>query len=93
ALTVAGVPHYVSAPGNMFSVFFADGEVRDYDDAARQNVKVYAAFFHEMLRRGVYMPPSAFEAWFVSFALDEAALARIEAALPHAARAAAMVEG
>lgn len=89
ALTEAGVPHYVSAPGNMFSVFFAEGEVRNFDDASRQHTGAYAAFFHEMLRRGVYLPPSAFEAWFVSFALDEAALDRVEHALPHAARAAA----
>jgi glutamate-1-semialdehyde 2,1-aminomutase len=41
-----------------------------------------------MLERGVYLPPSAFEAWFVSAALDAAALDTIAAALPHAARAA-----
>ena len=42
-----------------------------------------------MLERGVYLPPSAFEAWFLSAAHDEAALGRVAEALPHAARAAA----
>jgi glutamate-1-semialdehyde 2,1-aminomutase len=42
-----------------------------------------------MLSRGVYLPPSAYEAWFVSAAIDDVALEVIEAALPHAARAAA----
>jgi glutamate-1-semialdehyde 2,1-aminomutase len=91
ALTEAGVPHRVSTAGNMFSVFFTADDVRDFAGAARQDVAAYAAFFHEMLRQGVYLPPSAFEAWFVSYALDEAAVDHIAAALPHAAHAAAKV--
>ncbi len=51
----------------------------------------FRAFFHDMLGRGVYLPPSAYEAWFVSAAIDDAALEVIEAALPHAARAAGAV--
>ena len=50
----------------MFSVFLADGPVRDFDDAQRQDTAAYAAFFHAMLDRGVYLPPSAYEAWFLS---------------------------
>ncbi|MFD6455866.1 aspartate aminotransferase family protein, partial [Nocardia sp. NPDC060220] len=49
----------------------------------------YPAFFHALLDAGVYAPPSAFEAWFVSAALDEDAFDRIAAALPAAALAAA----
>lgn len=49
----------------------------------------FPAFFHALLDGGVYAPPSAFETWFVSAALDDAAFERIEAALPAAARAAA----
>lgn len=90
-LTKAGVAHRVSAAGNMFSVFFTDAPVRDYTDAAKQDTAAYAAFFHEMLNRGVYLPPSAYEAWFVSAALDEAAMEHIAAALPFAAEAAARV--
>ena len=66
-------------------------QVRDYDDARSQNVAQYTAFFHAMLARGVYLPPSAFEAWFVNAALSGTALDRVLEALPAAARAAAEV--
>ena len=75
--------------GNMFSIFFTETEVVDYDTAKTQDAAAFKAFFHAMLARGVYLPPSAFESWFVSTALDDAALEQIAAALPHAARAAA----
>ena len=91
ALTSAGVPHRVNRAGSLFSVFFADHTVVDYATASQQNVLQYKAFFHEMLARGVYLPPSAYEAWFVSAAHDDAALERVAEALPHAARAAAAV--
>jgi glutamate-1-semialdehyde 2,1-aminomutase len=89
ALSAAGVPHRLSSAGSMFSVFFTDREIVDYAGAQTQNVDAFRAFFHEMLSRGVYLPPSAYEAWFVSAAIDDVALEVIEAALPHAARAAA----
>jgi glutamate-1-semialdehyde 2,1-aminomutase len=73
----------------MFSVFFADGEVRDFAGAQAQDTAAFAAFFHTMLDQGVYLPPSAFEAWFLSAAHDDAALDRVVAALPAAAAAAA----
>ena len=92
ALTSAGVAHRVNRAGSLFSVFFADHTVVDYATASQQNVLQYKAFFHEMLARGVYLPPSAYEAWFVSAAHDDAALERVAEALPHAARAAAAVE-
>ena len=57
--------------------------------ASAQEAWRYRAFFHSMLDAGVYLPPSAFEAWFVSAAHDQAALDRVVAALPAAARAAA----
>jgi glutamate-1-semialdehyde 2,1-aminomutase len=91
ALFAAGVPHRVQQAGNMFSVFFVPDErrVRDYEDAKSQDVGRYTAFFHGMLARGVYLPPSAFEAWFVNAQLEGEALDRVLAALPAAARAAA----
>jgi glutamate-1-semialdehyde 2,1-aminomutase len=89
ALDAAGVAHVVQHAGSMFSVFFAPGDVRDYDSARRQEAFRYTAFFHAMLERGVYLPPSAFEAWFLSVAHDDAAMQRVVDALPHAARAAA----
>jgi glutamate-1-semialdehyde 2,1-aminomutase len=92
ALAAAGVPHRLSCAGNMFSVFFTDADVVDYDSARTQDTAAYRAFFHEMLARGVYLPPSAYESWFVSAAHDEQALERVAEALPHAARAAAAVD-
>jgi glutamate-1-semialdehyde 2,1-aminomutase len=89
ALGAAGVPHTLSYAGSMFSIFFTGADVVDYAGAQRQDVDAFRAFFHEMLARGVYLPPSAYESWFVSGALGDAALEVIEAALPHAARAAA----
>jgi len=93
ALRDAGVPHVMSAAGNLFSVFFVDDdevtEVRDFSGAQRQAQHRFRAFFHTMLAHGVYLPPSAFEAWFLSAAHDQEAVERIAAALPHAARAAA----
>jgi glutamate-1-semialdehyde 2,1-aminomutase len=85
-----GVPHCLSTAGNLFTVFLGRTEpVRNFADAKAQSTAAYAAFFHAMLDGGVYLPPSAFEAWFVSAVHDEHALSRIADALPAAARAAA----
>ncbi|MFJ9581748.1 glutamate-1-semialdehyde 2,1-aminomutase [Streptomyces sp. NPDC101191] len=89
ALTKEGVAHRLQTASNMFSVFFTSDEVRNYDDAKKQEAFRFNAFFHSMLADGVYLPPSAFESWFVSAAHDERAVERIAAALPAAARAAA----
>ena len=91
ALSAEGVAHRVNRAGSLFSIFFADHVVVDYATASQQNVLQYKAFFHAMLAHGVYLPPSAYESWFVSAAHDDAALERVAAALPHAARAAAAV--
>ena len=56
--------------------------VRDFADAAAQDTAAYAAFFHAMLDRGVYLPPSAFEAWFLSAAHDDRAVQTVLDALP-----------
>jgi glutamate-1-semialdehyde 2,1-aminomutase len=85
-----GVPHYLSTAGSLFTIFLGRTEpVRNFDDAKDQSTAAYAAFFHAMLDGGVYLPPSAFEAWFVSAAHDEEALSRVADAVPAAARAAA----
>ena len=95
ALRSAGVPHVVQRAGSMLSVFFRGPEpdavpaVPDYAAARTQDTAAFAAFFHAMLAAGVYLPPSAFESWFLSAAHDEAALGRVVDALPAAARAAA----
>ena len=89
ALTDAGVAHAVSHAGSLFGVVFAPEAPRDYAAAQAQEVFRYAPFFHAMREQGVALPPSVFEAWFLTAAHDEAALERIERALPIAARAAA----
>jgi len=101
ALTESGVPHVVQSTGTMFSVFFTPGDpgdtggtgrVADFATASTQDTAAYAAFFHAMLDRGVHLPPSAFEAWFVSAAHDDRAVQAVLDALPAAAAAAAAVQ-
>jgi glutamate-1-semialdehyde 2,1-aminomutase len=96
ALREHGVPHVVQAAGNLFSVFFVEADggsaIRDLGGAKAQAGHRFAAFFHAMLSRGVYLPPSPYEAWFVSTALAEngdEALDRVTEALGYAAQAAA----
>jgi glutamate-1-semialdehyde 2,1-aminomutase len=89
ALDEAGVAHQVQYAGNLLSVFFAEKPVTDFAEAQAAQTFRYKPFFHTMLDAGVYLPPSAFEAWFVNAAMDDAAMARIADALPAAARAAA----
>jgi glutamate-1-semialdehyde 2,1-aminomutase len=92
ALDEAGVPYRLQTGGSLFSFFWNDGaDVPDFAAARLQSAERYAAFFHAMLAAGVHLPPSAFEAWFVSASHDDAALERIAVALPGAARAAAAV--
>jgi glutamate-1-semialdehyde 2,1-aminomutase len=89
ALRAEGVPHRVQLAGNLVSVFFTEEPVRDFAAAKAAQSWRFPAFFHALLARGVYPPPSAFEAWFVNAALDDEAFEVISAALPHAAKAAA----
>jgi glutamate-1-semialdehyde 2,1-aminomutase len=94
ALSEAGVPHVLQAAGNMFSVFFVEegvASVPNFEVAGAQRVDRFRAFFHAMLDQGVHLPPSAFEAWFLSAAHDDRAMDKVIAALPAAARAAAAV--
>ncbi len=94
ALETASVPYVVQAAGNLFSVFFVGEDVDsvpDYATASTQVTARYSAFFHSMLDAGVYLPPSAYEGWFLSAAHDDRALDRVISALPAAAAAAAGV--
>jgi len=94
ALTDAGVPFRLQEAGSLFSFFLGVTEpVRDFGAARAQSSAAYAAFFHAMLDRGVYLPPSPFEAWFLSAAHDEVAISVIAEALPPAAAAAAAALG
>jgi glutamate-1-semialdehyde 2,1-aminomutase len=64
----AGVPVEVCHTTGLLTVFFSDEPVRDYDDARACDTERYATFCRAMLERGVYLPPSQFEAWFPSLA-------------------------
>jgi glutamate-1-semialdehyde 2,1-aminomutase len=64
----AGVPVQVNRVGSMLTIFFSDKPVVNYQTAALSDTRAYARFFHRMLERGVYLPPSQFEAVFVSAA-------------------------
>ncbi len=89
SLTKAGVVHQVQRAGNMLSVFFCEDPVTDYAAARASQTWRFAPFFHALLDAGVYPPCSAYEAWFVSAALDDDAFEQIADALPAAALAAA----
>lgn len=91
ALDSEGVDHSIQRAGNLFSVAFGTSArgVHNYDDAQGQETFRYAPFFHSMLDSGIYLPPSVFEAWFLSAAHDDAAMNRIVDALPAAVKAAA----
>lgn len=89
ALTDAGVVHAVPRAGNLFGLVFAAAAPVNYAQAQAQDSFRYAPFFHVMREQGVALPPSVFEAWFLTAAHSDDDLAAIEAALPAAAAAAA----
>ncbi len=89
ALAAEGVAHRLQYAGNFLSIFFSDTPVTDFAGAQAAQTWRYAPFFHAMLDAGVYLPPSAFESWFVNTAIDDEALGIVRDALPAAARAAA----
>jgi glutamate-1-semialdehyde 2,1-aminomutase len=89
ALTAEGVAHQVQYAGNLVSVFFAAEPVTDFTGAQAAATYRYKPFFHALLDAGVYLPPSAFEAWFVNAAMDDEVFDILATALPAAARAAA----
>lgn len=75
----AGIPITVNRVGSMFTIFFQQGPVVSYTTAKASNTEQFARFHHEMLERGIYLPPSQFEAAFLNDALsdnDEAAILR-----------------
>ncbi len=76
----AGVPLQVNAFGSLVTPFFTNEPVRDYESAVRSNTAAYATFFNAMLTRGIYPPPSQFEAWFLSAAHTDRDIAKTIAA-------------
>ena len=86
ALTGAGLEHSYQTAGNLFSFFFAPGRVTNYAEAKLQDTARFAKFFHGLLEKGVSVPPSAFEAWFVSAAITDADVDQVLSAAEYAAR-------
>lgn len=72
ALLQNNLPFQINNIGSMISVHFTDEVVIDYDSAAKGNNETFKRFFHHMLDRGYYLPPSAFESWFLNNALSQA---------------------
>jgi len=72
----AGVPLQVNAFGSLVTPFFTSEPVRDFQSAIKADAAMYGKFFREMLDRGIYPPPSQFEAWFLSGAHSEADVAK-----------------
>jgi glutamate-1-semialdehyde 2,1-aminomutase len=71
AAQMAGIPSYHTRVGSMLGMFFAEGPVLNFEDALKCDTRRYAKYFHEMLKRGIYLAPSQFEAAFVSLAHSE----------------------
>ncbi|MCX7964473.1 MAG: glutamate-1-semialdehyde-2,1-aminomutase [Candidatus Hydrogenedentota bacterium] len=82
----ARIPACVSQLGSLLTVFFTAGPVWNYEDAKLSSTVRYATFFHAMLSRGVALPPSQFECWFISFAHDERVIKQTLEAAHHAVR-------
>jgi glutamate-1-semialdehyde 2,1-aminomutase len=72
AAAAAGIPHHLGRAGSMMTLFFTHRPVTDWDTAARSDTALFARWFWGMLRRGIYLPPSQFEALFLSAAHAEA---------------------
>lgn len=64
------IPHRINRAGSMISIFFCENEVYDFESASKTDTRMFNKFFHHMLEHGIYLPPSAYESWFLSNALS-----------------------
>jgi glutamate-1-semialdehyde 2,1-aminomutase len=69
-LTQKGIAHRINSIGSMMSIFFGEHAVNNFAEAAATNIPLFNKFFHHMLKEGVYLPPSAYESWFLTVALS-----------------------
>lgn len=65
------IPLVVNQKGSMISIHFTDGQVNDFNDAKRGDNERFKKYFHFMLEAGIYLPPSAYESWFICSALSD----------------------
>ena len=70
-LNAWGQPYIINQFGSMISIHFSDHPVTDFASASSANNELFKKYFHAMLRRGIYLPPSAFESWFLNNALTK----------------------
>jgi len=70
-LAASGTPYVINHLGSMLSLHFSEQPVTDFASAAAANNELFKKYFHAMLKRGVYLPPSAFESWFLNNALSK----------------------
>lgn len=87
AFAEAGVAATINRAESLFSVFFTQGPIRDFDDAKAADHERYARFFHAMLENGVYLPPSGYELWVLGTQHGEAELEHVLDAARRASRA------
>lgn len=73
-LIASGTPFVINRQGSMISIHFSEKPVTDFASAAAANNTLFNKYFHAMLKRGIYLPPSAFESWFLNNALTYADL-------------------
>ena len=85
-----GVDVTVNRYGSMLNPFFQKGKVTNFEEAQKSDTKKFAVFFWEMIRNGVFLPPSQFEAWFLSSAISEKDLNKIAKAIDKAMEKVAM---
>jgi glutamate-1-semialdehyde 2,1-aminomutase len=87
ALAIAGVPHTINRVESLFSIFFTESAIRGFEDARRADHEKYGRFFHALLKRGIYPPPSGYEGWFLSTAHGDDEIGRTVEAVREAASA------
>jgi glutamate-1-semialdehyde 2,1-aminomutase len=76
-LVECGLNYTVNQIGSMFTLFFTNQKVQNFTDAKTSDTVKFGHYFHSMLKQGVYLPPSQYESWFLSTALEESHLDQI----------------
>ncbi|MFT3920807.1 glutamate-1-semialdehyde 2,1-aminomutase [Cloacibacterium sp.] len=71
-LNSKGIAHKINRKGSMMSVFFHTNRVSNFEEAADSNHSLFNNFFHQLLAQGIYLPPSGYETWFISDAINDA---------------------
>ena len=69
-LGAKNIPHRINRVGSMISIFFTNEDVINFETASKTDINIFNKFFHHLLDHGIYLPPSAFESWFMSSALS-----------------------